>query len=175
MALQVKNVNELRKCVEENQKVLTSGKLAELLRIYGVCGGGSKGLQQRFIPVFAHCKVKEGYDLTQFELGTLPEKQKSVSKIEKMIENIKTVAAKYGYKLEITYTMGDVVEEAKTIETVVEETIETVVEETVEAGEEVKTIETVVEEETVDTTEEIVVNEDVVEEENESVDLTSRI
>ena len=102
MVLQVKNVNELRKCIEENQKVVSSGKLAELLRTYGVCGGKSKGLQQRFMPIFEQCKVKEGYDLTKFDLSVLPDKPKALSKIEKLIENMETVATKYGYKINVT-------------------------------------------------------------------------
>lgn len=104
MVLQVKNVNELRKCIEENQTTVTSGKLAVLLRQYGVCGGGSKGLQQRFMPIFESCKVKGGYDLTKFDLGLLPDKPKSLSKIEKLIGNMQTVAEKYGYKLNVSYT-----------------------------------------------------------------------
>ena len=108
---------ELKVLIANNQKVISSSELANLMYDEGIFGGSKpSSLQRRFYPIFEHCRTEKGfYDLSKFDESLIPEEEGKTSKptvdgktmVEKLLADVTKVAKAKGYVLEYTLTKAE--------------------------------------------------------------------
>ena len=107
----IKNYPTLKTIISENLNQLTTKQIIGLLENAGLQPKGSSQIQQRYLPILAHCRVVPGlYNLGLFDETKIPGYENEIGKtvntssLEKAVESLKLVAQKHGYTVDITLT-----------------------------------------------------------------------